>query len=67
MIALDRIEAILAEIEQLDAATNGQFRQADDREALDIVSRIERKLRGRTNSENKSETTSDTASGASLI
>ncbi len=38
------ILAIVADIERLDRETKGQFRQASDREALDIVSRIERKL-----------------------
>lgn len=44
MSALDNIEAILAEIEALDAATKGRFRQASDREAFDIAARIERKM-----------------------
>jgi hypothetical protein len=43
-LALDRIEAILAEIEQLDAASGGRFRQASDRESFDVVCRIERKM-----------------------
>jgi hypothetical protein len=38
------IEALLAEIEALDRATGGQFRQAEDREAFDIAARIERKM-----------------------
>lgn len=44
MNALDKIEAILAEIEQLDAATSGKYRQASDREAHDTAARIERKM-----------------------
>lgn len=44
MLALDRIEAILAEIEALDRESGGQFRQASDKEALQIVQRIERKM-----------------------
>jgi hypothetical protein len=40
-----RIEELAAEIEKLDAATRGQFRQADDREAIDILNRIERKMK----------------------
>lgn len=43
--ALSRIEQILAEIEQLDAATGGQFRQIEDREVSDIAARIERKMK----------------------
>lgn len=42
---LARIEAILAEIEKLHAETKGQFRQAEDREALLIANRIERKMK----------------------
>lgn len=45
MSDLDRIERLLAEIEEFDAATKGLFRQASDREAYDIASRIERKMR----------------------
>jgi hypothetical protein len=45
MKSLDEIEAILAEIERLDAATKGQFRQPQDREARYIVGRIMRKLK----------------------
>ena len=41
---LSNIEAIIAEIERLDAASKGRFRQPEDREAFDIVSRIERKM-----------------------
>ena len=41
---LTNLEAITAEIERFDAASGGRFRQADDREAHDIVARIERKL-----------------------
>lgn len=43
-LALMRIENILGEIEHLDAATNGQFREATDREAFDVASRIERQM-----------------------
>lgn len=43
--SLDRIEAILNEIEGLDAATKGQFRQVGDCEAFAVASRIERKMR----------------------
>jgi hypothetical protein len=43
--ALGEIEAILHEIEKLDAATQGQFRQIEDREASTIVSRICRKMK----------------------
>lgn len=42
-LAMARIEAILAEIEQLERDTAGIYRQADDREAGVIVSRIIRK------------------------
>ena len=42
--ALDNIEAILTEIERLDRESKGRFRQASDREAYDIVCRIERKV-----------------------
>jgi hypothetical protein len=38
------IEAILAEIERLDAETAGKYRQISDREVLDICSWIERKM-----------------------
>jgi hypothetical protein len=38
------IEAILADIERLDAETHGQFRQASDREATDTLRRIIRRL-----------------------
>jgi hypothetical protein len=43
------IETAVREIEALDAASGGQFRQASDREAYDIVCRIERKLRQKAN------------------
>jgi hypothetical protein len=43
-LPLRRIEAILAEIERLDAETGGQFREEYDREAFDIAARIERKM-----------------------
>jgi hypothetical protein len=39
-----RLDAIVAEIEWLDKATNGAYRQASDREALDVVRPIEKKL-----------------------
>ncbi len=42
--ALSRIEAIMADIERSDRETGGQFRQAEDREAFDVASRIERKM-----------------------
>jgi hypothetical protein len=42
--ALSRIEQIVAEIEALDAASKGQFRQASDREAYDIACQIERRM-----------------------
>lgn len=42
--ALSSIEAILADIERLDAETAGAFRQAEDREALDTASRMERQM-----------------------
>ena len=41
-VALRRIEAIVTEIEELDRATNGAFRQYEDREARDLISHIER-------------------------
>ena len=44
---LTQIETILDEIERLDRATNGRFRQAEDREAFDLASRIERQMRHR--------------------
>jgi hypothetical protein len=43
-LALRRIEAILAEIERLDAELGGQFREEGDREAFDVAARIERKM-----------------------
>ena len=46
-LALDRIEILIAEIEELDRVSCGQFRQADDREAGDILSRIERRFAGK--------------------
>lgn len=46
---LTQIETILAEIERLDRATKGQFRQAEDREAFDIASRIERQVQQKGN------------------
>jgi hypothetical protein len=46
--ALDRIEAILADIERLDRETGGQFRQPSDKQALLTVTRIEKKMRGNT-------------------
>jgi hypothetical protein len=49
--ALGRIEAILSEIEQLDRASGGRFRQSSDRECFDIVCRIERKMQQRSNNE----------------
>jgi hypothetical protein len=44
---LDEIEAILADIEMIDAQTKGQFRQVEDREAFDVAAKIERKMRQR--------------------
>lgn len=46
---LTEIEKILAEIERLDRATNGRFRQAEDREAFDIACRIERQVQQKGN------------------
>lgn len=43
----NEIEAILAEIEKLDAETAGQYRQISDRGALDICLRIERAMRAK--------------------
>jgi hypothetical protein len=43
-LALRRIEAILAEIEHLEAETGGKFREEGDREAFDIAARIERRM-----------------------
>lgn len=43
-LALRRIEAILVEIERLDAESGGQFREEGDREAFDIAARIERMM-----------------------
>jgi hypothetical protein len=40
-----RIEELAAEIEKLDVSTRGQFRQADDHEAVQILQRIERKMK----------------------
>lgn len=51
MKPLDEIEAILAEIERLDAESGGQFRQAEDREAFDLAARIERKMAQGVNSQ----------------
>lgn len=45
MSALDQIEAMLAEIERVDRESGGRFREPDDREAYDIVSRLQRKMR----------------------
>lgn len=42
--ALDRIEAALTEIERLHKESGGKFWQASDREAFDIVCRIERQM-----------------------
>lgn len=42
-LVLARIEAILAEIEQADRESGGQFREANDREAGALVSRIIRR------------------------
>ena len=44
VLALSRIEAIVAELEQLDSDTGGHFRQPSDLEAGQIVRRIERKM-----------------------
>jgi FtsZ-binding cell division protein ZapB len=49
MKALDRIEVLLAEIEELDRASNGQFRQSEDREAHDIAARTLRQMRKHQN------------------
>jgi hypothetical protein len=38
------IENITALIVEFDKASGGQFRQAEDREAYDIISRIERRM-----------------------
>jgi hypothetical protein len=43
-LALDRIEAITADIERLDRESGGRFRQPSDREAFDMVCRIERRM-----------------------
>jgi hypothetical protein len=43
-MALSWIEAILADIERLDAESGGQFREESDREAFDTAARIERKM-----------------------
>ena len=43
-LSLRRLEAMLDEIEALDRASNGAFRQASDREAYDLAARIERKM-----------------------
>lgn len=42
---LDQIDAILREIERLDAVLGGQFRQEEDREAFYVAARIERTMR----------------------
>ena len=47
----DKIEAIVSEIERLDKLTCGAFRQADDREAFDTLSRIERKIKRKSKRE----------------
>lgn len=41
---LARIEQIVADIESVDRSTGGKFRQAEDREAFDIIARIQRKM-----------------------
>ena len=43
-MALIRIEAILAELERVDAESGGKFREEGDREAFDIAARIERMM-----------------------
>ena len=43
-MALSRIEAILAELERVDAESGGKFREEGDREAFDIAARIERMM-----------------------
>lgn len=43
-LALSRIEAILAEIERLDAESSGKFREEYDRDAFDTAARIERMM-----------------------
>lgn len=47
-MSLDRIEAILADIEKLDSASGGKLREPADRECFDIVCRIERKMQQKT-------------------
>jgi hypothetical protein len=43
---LDHIEAIVADIERLDAETKGQFRQVEDWETLGpILNRLLKKIR----------------------
>lgn len=34
----------MTDIERIDRESGGQFRQAEDREAFDIIARIERKM-----------------------
>jgi hypothetical protein len=43
-LVLSRIEAILSDLEALDAETGGIYRQPSDREAFDVVTRIERAM-----------------------
>ena len=43
-LVLSRVEAMLDDLEQLDADSFQQFRQPGDREASQIVARIERKM-----------------------
>ena len=46
MIAIDRIEAILSDLEAAQAACTDDYSQPSDKEAGDVVSRILRKLKG---------------------
>lgn len=43
-LILRRLDAILAEIDAIDCASAGAFRQASDREAFNVAARIERKM-----------------------
>lgn len=47
-MSLDRIEAILADIEKLDIASGGKLREPSDRECFDVVCRIERQMQQKT-------------------
>jgi hypothetical protein len=48
---LAEIETIITDLERLDRESKGQYRQAEDREAHDIVARIERRMKAKLRNE----------------